>query len=279
MIEFNCFLQKQYMAYRFQRFHSTRIKPLRFSNHFYTTGYIKPISDVGFRSINFFTGTPVEQQYWSGGPVTTSSLEEYEKGQRHRREAEQENAGIAVGKEGWRKMILKQQKRKQQLQEKHAMIKYLAEQGEADGIAIERLPKEIQAGVKAYAKQHEAEVKKIHAEQAAEAQALKEEMDKLQDIMDTRYVYGGQFIPSRSRFITRDMLNPAMEYGHRFLDPDQDVSAHEDLLEHRKHLYEDYQKQLRGRKPPKNMVDRAMPKLAEPFSKIAFMKTPHGIVI
>lgn len=271
------------MSYRFARFVTRRIHPLRFSSPFYSTGYIKPVNNIGTRPMNFFTGTPAETQYWSGGPVTVSNVEAYEKDQKRRREAEQENSGIAVGKEGWRKAILKMQKRKQETEDKLTMIKYLAEQGEADGIDIDRLPNDIRLGVKAYEKTHASELAPIraqHKKQRDELEKQIKELEKQEEALRNAGVYGsGVFLPIRTRFVTPNMLRPAFEYAHPFTAASDDLNAHDDLLEQRQTLYEDYQKELRGQKPPKNMVERAMPKLVEPFSKIAFIKTPHGIVI
>lgn len=263
-----------------RRFATRRIHPLRFENPYYSSGYLKPVANVGYRPLNFFTGTPAETQYWSGGPVTVSNVEAYEKDQRHRREAEQENSGIVVGKEGWRKAMLKMQKQKQETEDRLNIIKYLAEQGEIDGIEIDRLPDDIRRGVRAYENLHHDELEVIRESQRQDRNSLNNEIKRLErEEAQLRSAGAGVFVPKRTKFVSMNMLRPAFEYAHVFTSPEEDVNVHEDLLEHRQTLYEDYQKKLRGQKPPKNMVERAMPKLVEPFSQIAFIKTPHGIVI
>lgn len=244
-------------------------------------------------------------------PEGVANLNDMEKESDIARQIERYNAGILDEEHRKQKALMRLAKKRKQSEYTQKVIQWLAETDELDEV-----PREFAEEVEKYYHDNGGDDKKAEVQRRRKARRDREE-EKERDLLFKQTYWQSNPMSAvlqprmgtSTRFTTNTgLINPyesnAMGGGwraprlHKLVrplkrfeikeTPDKIVEEQKQALDDRRTLYKDEQTEQRGVAPPKDMVERAMPKLAEPilalrpipqvFTRPDYKITPHPFV-
>ena len=245
-------------------------------------------------------------------PGGVTNLDDMAKENDVARQIERFNAGILDEEHRKQKALMEIAKKRKQSEYTQKIIQWLAETDELDEV-----PREFAEEVEKYYRDSDDPDLKQEVQRKRKARRAREEEKERKRLFRQSYWQGNPLtavlqprIGSSTHFSTNTGLTNPFDDDYisgsgwraprlhklvrplkRFVieeTPDQIVEQQKQALDDRRTLYKDEQTEQRGVTPPKDMVERAMPKLAEPilalkpipqvFTRPEFRITPHPFV-
>ena len=231
-------------------------------------------------------------------PSGVSNLEDVQREGDVARQIEQFNAGILNQEHREQKALLDIAKKRKESEYRQKIIQWLAETDELD-----QVPAEFAEEVAAYYTDHGGDRAKQQVETLRRARKQREEEVErkkrfsrsywqpssipFSSVMprpssSTRYTTNTGLLPIVTAAERRAVGNGVIESGwraprlHKLIrplkrfeieeEPDKIIEDQQQALDDRRSMYKDEQTRQRGTIPPKAMIERAMPKLAEPLA-------------
>lgn len=244
-------------------------------------------------------------------PGGVTNLQDMEKESDIARQIERYNAGILSEEHRKQKALMEIAKKRKQSEYTQKIIQWLAETDELDEV-----PREFAEEVEKYYSKNGGEDKKAEVQRKRKLRRDREEAKERNRLFKQSYWQSNPMTAvlqprtgTSEHFSTNTgLINPyettAIGGGwraprlHKLVrplkrfeikeTPDKIVEEQKQALDDRRTLYKDEQTEQRGVAPPKDMVERAMPKLAEPilalrpipqvFTRPDYRITPHPFV-
>lgn len=231
-------------------------------------------------------------------PTGVSSIQDAIKERNKERAAERFNAGILDEDQQKNKAFYKAAKKHQLNEYRNKIIRYLATSED-----IEEVPREFREEVEAYyadpannmtpAQIDEIKRKRETKKQQKESK-LMSKIKAMNDIIKEQDKYK-MYRPTITQLDVNKMTDNLQGHGwkapmlHTLVRPYTSFSTGEKLskiiddenddLEKRRELYKNYQTLQRGKEPPKNMIERAMPKLVKPITIEDDYETTNDVIL
>lgn len=216
-------------------------------------------------------------------PSGVASLEKLQKQRDVAHQIQQFNAKILDDDQRAMKSLSEFMEKKKKIELRKKIVQWLAETDDLDEV-----PTEYREAVADYYKEKyptESDRNK-HIKDIEDKRREKKKKITPKDLAD----YNARVYYSN---MDRDTLSPA-GYGwraprlHRLVrpikeievdDPEKIIEDQKDSLEERREFYKNFQTEQRGIQPPKDMVERAIPKMAEPIYIPQTLQTNTGVIL